>query len=155
MTITSADGKVWSGGWSERLIIQEMCQEAAEHHRLLSSTLYMAKPNTANTVAPTLALSQKVEFLRSAWLTCLCNRKRRHTEGDKLSQSGTDWVDPNEWVWNVKIQIQMDDVISFQQKQHEKMIKKKSETKTETDGALIKWSSKKKKKKKWMREMWD
>lgn len=35
-------------------------------HRCLSSALYMAKPSTANTVAPTLALSQKVEFFRSA-----------------------------------------------------------------------------------------
>lgn len=58
----------------------------AEHHRLFSSTLYMAKPNTANTVAPTLALSQKVEFLRSAWLTCLLKTgrgdKKRHTKSD-------------------------------------------------------------------------
>lgn len=41
-----------------------------EDHRGLSSTLYMAKPRTANTVAPTLALSQKVELFKSAWLTC-------------------------------------------------------------------------------------
>lgn len=39
-------------------------------HRCLSSALYMAKPSTANTVAPTLALSQKVEFFRSAWAMC-------------------------------------------------------------------------------------
>lgn len=44
-------------------------------HRGLSSTLYMVKPSTANTVAPTLALSQKVELVRSAWLTCLLNRE--------------------------------------------------------------------------------
>lgn len=118
-------------GTTHHHIIKEMCQEAAEHHRLLSSTLYMAKPNTANTVAPTLALSQKVEFLRSAWLTCLRNRKRRHTEGDKLSQSGSDWVHPNEWVWNVKIPFQMDDVTSIQRKQRGK--NDKSETKTETE----------------------
>lgn len=43
-------------------------------HRVLSSTLYMANPSTANTVAPTLALSQKVELFRSAWLTCLLKR---------------------------------------------------------------------------------
>lgn len=61
---------------------QRKNKRAAEHHRLLSSTLYMAKPNTANTVAPTLTLSQRVEFLRSAWLTCLFNR-----EGDAPSQS--------------------------------------------------------------------
>lgn len=47
-----------------------------EHHRVLSSTLYMAKPKTANTVAPTLALSQKVELFRSAWFTCLSNREK-------------------------------------------------------------------------------
>lgn len=47
-----------------------------EDHRGLSSTLYMAKPSTANTVAPTLALSQKVELFRSAWLTCLLNREK-------------------------------------------------------------------------------
>lgn len=35
-------------------------------HRCLRSALYMAKPSTAHTVAPTLALSQKVEFFRSA-----------------------------------------------------------------------------------------
>lgn len=35
----------------------------------------MVKPSTANTVAPTLALSQKVELVRSAWLTCLLNRE--------------------------------------------------------------------------------
>lgn len=43
------------------------------HHRGLSSTLYMAKPNTANTVAPMLALSQKVEVFRSVGLICLLN----------------------------------------------------------------------------------
>ncbi|MEQ2289032.1 hypothetical protein AMECASPLE_029081 [Ameca splendens] len=41
------------------------------HHRCFRSALYMAKPNTANTVAPRLALSQKVEFFRSAWAMCL------------------------------------------------------------------------------------
>lgn len=39
---------------------------ALSDHRCLRSALYMAKPSTANTVAPTLALSQKVEFFRSA-----------------------------------------------------------------------------------------
>lgn len=39
---------------------------ALSHHRCLSNALYMAKPSTAKTVAPTLALSQKVEFFRSA-----------------------------------------------------------------------------------------
>lgn len=36
------------------------------HHRCLRSALYIAKPSTAHTVAPRLALSQKVEFFRSA-----------------------------------------------------------------------------------------
>lgn len=40
-------------------------------HRCLRSALYMAKPSTAKTVAPTLALSQKVEFFRSVWAMCL------------------------------------------------------------------------------------
>lgn len=39
-------------------------------HRCFSSALYMAKPNTANTVAPKLARSQNVELLRSACVTC-------------------------------------------------------------------------------------
>ena len=51
-----------------------------EDHRCLSSTLYMAKPSTANTVAPTLALSQKVELFRSAWFTCLFNREKQTQE---------------------------------------------------------------------------
>jgi len=42
-----------------------------ENHRGLSSTLYMAKPSMAHTVAPALALNQKVELFRSACLTCL------------------------------------------------------------------------------------
>lgn len=49
-------------------------------YRVLSSTLYMANPSTANTVAPTLALSQKVELFRSAWLTCLLNRGMQSVE---------------------------------------------------------------------------
>lgn len=40
-------------------------------HRCFSSALYMAKPKTANTVAPKLARSQNVELLRSACVTCL------------------------------------------------------------------------------------
>lgn len=43
----------------------------ASHHRCLRSALYMAKPSTANTVAPTLARSQNVEFFRSACAMCL------------------------------------------------------------------------------------
>lgn len=35
-------------------------------HRCLRIALYIAKPRTANTVAPTLALSQNVELFRSA-----------------------------------------------------------------------------------------
>lgn len=46
-------------------------ESRARDHRGLSRTLYIAKPNTANTVAPTLTLSQKVELFRSAWLNCL------------------------------------------------------------------------------------
>lgn len=96
--------------------------EAAEHHRLLSSTLYMAKPSTANTVAPTLALSQKVEFLRSAGLTCLCSRRRRHTQRETsgVRPEGTG-PDLSERVWNVKIQNQADDVIGIKQKRYENM----------------------------------
>ncbi len=48
-----------------------------EDHRCLRSTLYMAKPSTAHTVAPTLALSQKVELFKSAWLMCLSNREKQ------------------------------------------------------------------------------
>lgn len=44
---------------------------APSHHRCLRSALYIAKPSTAHTVAPRLALSQKVEFFRSAWAMCL------------------------------------------------------------------------------------
>lgn len=52
------------GGWWSISVM--LC-----YHRCFSSALYMAKPSTANTVAPTLALSQKVEFFRSAWAMCL------------------------------------------------------------------------------------
>lgn len=46
-----------------------------EDHRGLSSTLYMVKPSNANTVAPTLARSQKVELFGSAWLICLLTER--------------------------------------------------------------------------------
>lgn len=53
------------------------------HHRGLSSTLYMAKPNTANTVAPMLALSQKEEVFRSVGLICLLNTEERERDKHK------------------------------------------------------------------------
>lgn len=56
-------GRVKGGAGGRRL--------APSHHRCLRSALYIAKPSTAHTVAPRLALSQKVEFFRSAWAMCL------------------------------------------------------------------------------------
>ena len=55
---------------------------ALAHHRVLSSTLYAAKPSTAKTVAPTLALIQKVEVFRSAWFTCLLNTEEKEAGKD-------------------------------------------------------------------------
>lgn len=54
------------GGGGDRVNRRRMESD----HRCLRRALYMAKPSTANTVAPTLALSQKVEFFRSAWAMC-------------------------------------------------------------------------------------
>lgn len=51
-------------------------------HRCLRSALYMAKPSTAHTVAPRLALSQKVEFFRSAWAMCLLRGSTRWRAGE-------------------------------------------------------------------------
>lgn len=53
------------------------------HHRGLSSTLCMAKPNTAKTVAPMLTLSQKVEVFRSVWVMCLLNTEEPETDKHK------------------------------------------------------------------------
>lgn len=61
------------------------------HHRGLSSTLYMAKPNTANTVAPMLALSQKVEVLRSVGLMCLSNREEPERDKQEATGRETSW----------------------------------------------------------------
>lgn len=55
-------------------------------HRCLRSALYMAKPSTAHTVAPTLALSQKVEFFRSAWAMCLRGEARDKRAGEVRGQ---------------------------------------------------------------------
>lgn len=55
-------------------------------HRVFSSNLYTAKPSTANTVAPTLALSQKVELVRSSWIICLLSKETKintQIEGNK------------------------------------------------------------------------
>lgn len=57
--------------WEEGRREEEVAVFMLPDHRCLSRALYMAKPNTANTVAPTLALNQKVEFFRSAWAMCL------------------------------------------------------------------------------------
>lgn len=42
----------------------------------------MAKPSTAHTVAPRLALSQKVEFFRSACAMCLRGGSMRQSVGE-------------------------------------------------------------------------
>lgn len=54
-----------------------------DDHRAFSRTLYMAKPRTANSVAPTLALSQKVELVRSSWIICLLSKEAKiNTENE-------------------------------------------------------------------------
>ncbi len=40
----------------------------------------MAKPSIAQTVAPTLALSQNVELFKSAWVMCLKKEINSYTQ---------------------------------------------------------------------------
>jgi len=49
-------------------------------HRDLRRALYMAKPRTAQTVAPTLTRSQNAELFRSAWVISLKKRAIRNEE---------------------------------------------------------------------------
>ncbi len=49
-------------------------------HRDLRRALYMAKPSIAQTVAPTLALSQNVELFKSAWVMCLKKEMNSYTQ---------------------------------------------------------------------------
>lgn len=78
------------------------------HHRCFRSTLYMAKPNTANTVAPRLALSQKVEFFRSDWAMCLREDRRRGGEGGSKPKQEAEWTRTNravmDFLWVAKWQ---------------------------------------------------
>ena len=52
------------------------------NHRCFSSALYMAKPSTANTVAPRLARSQNVEFFESTCARCLEEEKQGSLDGN-------------------------------------------------------------------------
>lgn len=82
---------VFQVGWKEQSQLRDRggswCLMLSDH-RCLRSALYMAKPSTANTVAPTLALSQKVEFFRSAWAMCL-------SEGISCSAEASIKMDPS------------------------------------------------------------
>lgn len=70
-------------------------------HRGFSRTLHMATPSTATTATPTLARSQKVELLRSAWLMCLRGGESRarwengegHAERNTQTGEGVMWWD--------------------------------------------------------------